>query len=139
MLSKKSVIYFLFLFFSCEFLSDSVNKVTYASWSKPDVEILYVLPKEINENTKVLFIIHGNSRDVEKYLNQWIEPSKDKNVIILAHNSVIGTHLFKRNKLVLEEGGFYVLSIKNNKLVLEHEFHNFNSFSKHFFIRNHNL
>ena len=84
MLIKKSVIYFLFLFFSNEFLSDSVDKVTYASWNKPDVEILYVLPKEINENTKVLFIIHGNSRDVEKYLNQWIEPSKDKNVILVA-------------------------------------------------------
>ena len=84
MLSKKSLIYFIFLFFSCEFLSDSVDKVTYASWNKPDVEILYVLPKEINENTKVLFIIHGNSRDVEKYLNQWIEPSKDKNVILVA-------------------------------------------------------
>ena len=84
MLTKKSVIYFLFLFFSNEFLSDSVDKVTYASWNKPDVEILYVLPKEINENTKVLFIIHGNSRDVEKYLNQWIEPSKDKNVILVA-------------------------------------------------------
>ena len=53
MLSKKSLIYFLFLFFSCEFLSDSVKKVTYASWSKPDVEMLYVLPKEINENTKL--------------------------------------------------------------------------------------
>jgi hypothetical protein len=78
MLSKKSVSYFLFLLFSCEFLSDSVDKVTYASWNKPDVEILYVLPKEVNENTKVLFIIHGYSRDVEKYLNQWIEPSKDK-------------------------------------------------------------
>ena len=84
MLTKKSLIYFLFLFFSNEFLSDSVDKVTYASWNKPDVEILYVLPKEINENTKVLFIIHGNSRDVEKYLNQWIEPSKDKNVILVA-------------------------------------------------------
>ena len=82
--TKKSVIYFLFLFFSNEFLSDSVDKVTYASWNKPDVEILYVLPKEINENTKVLFIIHGNSRDVKKYLNQWIEPSKDKNVILVA-------------------------------------------------------
>ena len=66
MLSKKSVICFLFLFFSCEFLSDSVNKVTYASWSKPDVEILYVLPKEVNKKTKELLIIHGNSRDVEK-------------------------------------------------------------------------
>ena len=84
MLIKKSIVYFLFLFFSCDFLSDTVNKVIYASWSKPDVDILYVLPKEINENTKVIFIIHGNSRNVEKYLNEWIEPSKNKNVILVA-------------------------------------------------------
>ena len=84
MLIKKSVVYFLFVFFSCDFLSDTVNKVIYASWNKPDVDILYVLPKEINENTKVIFIIHGNSRNVEKYLNEWIEPSKNKNVILVA-------------------------------------------------------
>lgn len=84
MLVKKSIVYFLFVFFSCDFLSDTVNKVIYASWNKPDVDILYVLPKEINENTKVIFIIHGNSRNVEKYLNEWIEPSKNKNVILVA-------------------------------------------------------
>ena len=65
--------------------------------------------------------------------------SKNKNTIISAHNGVIGYHLFKKGEYKsLEEGGFYVLSTKNNKLVLEHEFHNFNSFSKQFFIRNHN-
>ena len=84
MLIKKSIVYFLVLFFSCDFLADTVNKVIYASWNKPDVDILYVLPKEINENTKVIFIIHGNSRNVEKYLNEWIEPSKNKNVILVA-------------------------------------------------------
>ena len=73
---------------------------------------------------------------LEKYILN-LPRSKDKNVIISAHNSVIGDHLFIRDKVSLEEGGFYVLSIKNNKLVLEHEFHNFNSFSKQFFIRNH--
>ena len=63
---------------------------------------------------------------------------KDKNVIISSHNGVIGSNLFKGDR-PLEEGGFYILSINNkNKLVFEHEFHNFNFFSKQFFIRNHN-
>ena len=62
---------------------------------------------------------------------------EDKNVIISAHNGVSGAHLFPGDK-GLEEGGFYVLSINNNKLVFEHEFHNFNLFSKQFFERNHN-
>ncbi len=63
---------------------------------------------------------------------------KDKNVIISAHASIIGTHLFPGDKS-LGQGGFHVLSINNNnKLVLEHDFYNFKSFSKQFFIRNHN-
>ena len=84
MFLKKSLIYILFFFFSTEILSDNVQRVLYASWDKPDVEILYRLPKEIDENTKVIFIIHGNSRDVERYINLWLEPSKDKNVILVA-------------------------------------------------------
>ena len=63
--------------------------------------------------------------------------SKDKNTIISAHNGVIGAHLFPKAGY-LEEGGFFVLSKNNNKLVIEHKFHNFNDFSKQFFIRNHN-
>ena len=64
--------------------TDEVQRVTYASWNKPDVELLYVLPKEINKNTKVLFIIHGGGRNVDKYLNLWRKPAIDKNVILVA-------------------------------------------------------
>jgi len=77
-------IYILLVIFAYDLHAISINKVTYALWDKPDVEILYALPKEINENTKVLFIIHGASRDVEKYLNQWIEEPQNKNVILVA-------------------------------------------------------
>ncbi len=79
--------------------------------------------------------------DRSGYLEEFIlnlPRSKDKNVIISSHNGVIGSNLFKGDRS-LEEGGFYVLSINNkNTLVFEHEFHNFNFFSKQFFIRNHN-
>ena len=84
MSSKKITILIIFLIFSFNIQSNQVNKILYASWDKPDVEILYTLPKEINNQTKVLFIIHGNSRDVNKYLNLWLEDAKDKNVILVA-------------------------------------------------------
>ena len=60
------------------------------------------------------------------------------NTIISAHNGVISSDLFQNAKgdLDLEEGGFYVISNKNKKLELMHEFHNFNRFSKVFFERN---
>lgn len=84
MSSKKITILIIFLIFSFNIQSNQINKILYASWDKPDVEILYTLPKEINNQTKVLFIIHGNSRDVKKYLNLWLEDAKDKNVILVA-------------------------------------------------------
>lgn len=84
MFRKKFTILIIFLIFSFNIQSNQINKILYASWDKPDVEILYTLPKEINNQTKVLFIIHGNSRDVKKYLNLWLEDAKDKNVILVA-------------------------------------------------------
>ncbi len=84
MFRKKITILIIFLIFSFNIQSNQVNKILYASWDKPDVEILYTLPKEINNQTKVLFIIHGNSRDVKKYLNLWLDDAKDKNVILVA-------------------------------------------------------
>ena len=72
------------LFFSLNILSTDIKKVIYAAWNKPDVELLYKLPKEINKDTKVLFIIHGASRDVNKYLEAWIDDAENKNIILVA-------------------------------------------------------
>ena len=61
-----------------------------------------------------------------------------KNTIVSAHNSVISCDLFinKCNEdLFLEEGGFYVISKKENGIYLEHEFNNFNFFTQVFYKR----
>ena len=74
----------LTILFSIFVKSSEVQKLIYAAWDKPDVELFYKLPKEINPDTKVLFIIHGGSRDAERYLSYWLEHAKDKNVILIA-------------------------------------------------------
>ena len=81
---KINILLLVALVYSSIGYTDEVQRVTYASWNKPDVELLYVLPKEINKNTKVLFIIHGSGRNVDKYLNLWRKPAIDKNVILVA-------------------------------------------------------
>ena len=68
---KKITHFLILVFFSFEIFPKDINKVTYASWDKPDVDLLYTLPKAINKNTKVIFIIHGSSRDAKRYLNAW--------------------------------------------------------------------
>jgi len=60
------------------------------------------------------------------------------NVIVSAHNSVVKKEIFENppsGYLEIEEGGFYVISQRDGKLYLEHEFHNFASFMKIFYDR----
>ena len=64
--------------------SSTINKVTYAAWEKADVDLLYVLPSKVNSQTKILFVIHGASRDADRYLSMWLKEAKDKNVILVA-------------------------------------------------------
>ena len=53
----------------------------------------YHLPEIINDETKVLFVIHGNSRNADNYLNTWIKLAKDKNYAIFAPH-------FKRSQFI---------------------------------------
>ena len=84
MFSIRNIFFIIFILVSFSINSSEITKTIYASWEKPDVELFYKLPKQINKDTKVLFIIHGASRDVNRYLESWIESAKDKNVSLIA-------------------------------------------------------
>ena len=60
------------------------KNTTFAVWNNSDVELFYTLPEEINNQTKVLFIIHGGARDSEKYLDIWKKFTEHKNIILVA-------------------------------------------------------
>ena len=60
------------------------KNTTFAVWNNSDVELFYTLPEEINNQTQVLFIIHGGARDSEKYLDIWKKFTDDKNIILVA-------------------------------------------------------
>ena len=64
--------------------ASEIKKTTFAYWAKPDVEILYITPNVINEDTEIIFVIHGNSRNADDYLSAWIPLVQNKNVIIAA-------------------------------------------------------
>ena len=61
-----------------------IKQTTFAYWDKPDVEVFYITPEIINKDTKVIFVIHGNSRNAEDYLSVWIPHVANKNVIVAA-------------------------------------------------------
>ena len=72
------------LFTSFSSFTDTSNKLTFSLWSKPDIEIFYSLPMEVNEDTKVLFVIHGASRGAKSNFTKWHEYTKNKNIILIA-------------------------------------------------------
>ena len=76
----------LFLLLTCPVCisASEINQTTFAYWNKPDVEIYYISPDVIDENTKVIFVIHGNSRNAEDYLSEWRPYIANKNVIVVA-------------------------------------------------------
>lgn len=63
--------------------------------------------------------------------------SSEGNVIVSAHNSVVKDNMFENSvsDLNLEEGGFYVISLRDGKLYLEHKFNHFIDFMRIFYIR----
>jgi pimeloyl-ACP methyl ester carboxylesterase len=76
----------LFLLLTCPVCisASEINQTTFAYWNKPDVEIYFISPDVIDENTKVIFVIHGNSRNAEDYLSEWRPYIAKKNVIVVA-------------------------------------------------------
>lgn len=60
------------------------KNTTFAVWNNSDVELFYTLPEEINNQTQVLFIVHGGARDSEIYLDIWKKFTEHKNIILVA-------------------------------------------------------
>ena len=80
----KILITALVLILSFDLSARQIQKTTFSYWEKPDIDIFYSSPKSINANTKLLFLMHGGSRAAEKYINDWISFSKDRNVVLVA-------------------------------------------------------
>jgi len=81
-----------------------------------------------NENSRVKFL-------KDYLLNLSIKDGT--NTVITAHNSVVNDDVFDQidSRLRIEEGGFFIISNKDNKLKLKYTFNEFSSFSKIFLPR----
>ena len=87
-----SILLFI-LSFTTNLFAAKLDKFTFTSWTKPDLDVFYHLPKTIDNDTKVLFVVHGNTRNADDYLNSWIRLTKDKNIAIFAPH-------FKRSSFI---------------------------------------
>ena len=81
---KLNLISFFFLLLSLDFSAREIYQSTFVYADKPDIEVFYSLPEEVNDETMLLFIIHGASRTAEGYLEDFLPHIQEKNLIAVA-------------------------------------------------------
>ena len=111
--------------------SRQTAELGFGKYSKLDRNLVHAGPYSENISKRIKIL---------KDLYLGIPITNGKNSIVSSHNGVIMPQMFTNlsslpKNLSLEEGGFYVISKKNGKLTLEHEFHHFRSFIRHFYER----
>jgi pimeloyl-ACP methyl ester carboxylesterase len=72
------------IFLTYELFARQIDEATFSYWNKPDSKIYYSAPESIDENTKIIFIMHGASRNAEKYINDWLPLAQNRNVVLIA-------------------------------------------------------
>lgn len=81
----------------------------------------------------------SSHRDALKEFYTSIRPAYGENAVVSAHDNVLSKEMFLNSgsldELGVQEGGFYVISVRDDGLVLEHTFNTFWSFANHFFPR----
>ena len=75
---------FFFLLLSFNFSGREIHQSTFIYADKPDIEVFYSLPEEVDDETMILFIIHGASRDAQGYLEDFLPHIHKKNLIAVA-------------------------------------------------------
>ena len=80
---NKILLTIIFLSFQLE-ASRVIEKTIFSYWDKPDIDIFYSVPETISEETKILFIMHGDSRSAERYITDWLPLAENRNVVLIA-------------------------------------------------------
>lgn len=88
-----------FLLFACEQTSQSSSTTStnnaasqapqgkhlflFTQWQGPDIKVWVYKPKAYNQNTKVLFVMHGMNRDADRYRDEWAEHAEQNNILLI--------------------------------------------------------
>ena len=73
-----------FIFLATALTARQIEETTFSYWNKPDAKIFYSTPDLIDEDTVIIFIMHGASRSAEKYINDWLPLAEKRNVVLIA-------------------------------------------------------
>jgi len=78
---KYYLIFFL-TFASSEIKTESLD-YKFSNWSGKPISVYVTKPKKIDSSTRLVVVMHGRKRNAEEYRNQWIEVSKELNLLVV--------------------------------------------------------
>ena len=73
----------LFLIFGSWNISADILKYEFKDWSGSPLITYVAKPSKINAATRLVVVIHGRKRNAEEYRNQWVQASKDLNLLVI--------------------------------------------------------
>ena len=61
---------------------EDVKQYKYATTNNKEIDIFYVTPEMIDEETRIIFVMHGCLRNAEDYIEKWKELTNENMVVI---------------------------------------------------------
>ena len=71
-----------------------------------DLPVYFISPKNINQKTRLVVVMHGRKRNGEEYRDQWIEKAKELNLLVIVpefnESQFPGVYKFNYGNMFLE-------------------------------------
>ena len=76
--------FFSFLFLSSAWsISAELLRYEFDGWSGSSLTTYVAKPNKINATTRLVVVMHGRKRNAEEYRDQWVQASKDLNLLVI--------------------------------------------------------
>ncbi|MDB2411640.1 hypothetical protein N9W64_04195 [Gammaproteobacteria bacterium] len=103
---KKIFNFLIVLFLACSIESAEMFKFSYNDIL--DLPVYFISPKNINQKTRLVVVMHGRKRNGEEYRDQWIEKAKELNLLVIVpefnESQFPGVYKFNYGNMFLETG-----------------------------------
>ena len=111
--------------------------------ARQTAEIVFGRYDSLNKAFIYKGLFSENEKEREIFVKDYLinlSVKENTNTVITAHGSVLTNDIFDKinSKLILDQGGFLIISNKDNRLELKHTYEDFSSFSKVFYPRDFN-
>ncbi len=83
-------------------------KFEFTGWDGPSIDVFLYKPEVAEEDLQALFIMHGNRRNAESYLNSWIEQADEYGFVLVApefpRSKFDGSRTYNQGNVYRERG-----------------------------------